>query len=112
MTSEDVKFTLLEVSAKYGSKFLAPSTAIASIDTPDAQTVVVHLSRPFAPFLFSLACEQNAAILPAHLFRGSDVLSHPAPQSRPVTQGPFRLAEWARGDHLNAGAQSRILDRR
>ncbi len=100
MTSEDVKFTLTEVSAKYGSKFLAPGKAIAAIDTPDPQTVVIHLARPFGPFLFSLACEQNAAILPAHVFRGSEVLKNPASQSQPVGQGPFRLAEWVRGDHL------------
>ena len=65
LTSDDVKYTLLEVSSKYGSKFAAPGKAIKDIKTPDAQTVVVTLSKPFGPFLFSLACEQNAAILPA-----------------------------------------------
>src|SRR5581483_2026936 len=100
VTSEDVKFTLLEVSSKYGSKFVAPGKAIKQIDTPDPLTVVIRLSKPFGPFLFSLACEQNAAILPAHVFRGSDVLKNPASQTTPVTQGPFRLANWTRGDHL------------
>src|SRR5215831_5699995 len=57
-------------------------------------------SKPFAPFLFSLACEQNAAILPAHVFCGSDVLRHPASLAQPVGEGPFQLTEWVRGDHL------------
>lgn len=100
MTSEDVKFTLLEVSSKFGSKFVAPGKAIKEIDTPDPLTVVIKLSKPFGPFLFSLACEQNAAILPAHIFRGTDILKNPASQTQPVGLGPFRLTEWVRGDHL------------
>jgi peptide/nickel transport system substrate-binding protein len=100
VTSQDVKFTLLEVSSKYGSKFVAPGKAIRDIDTPDPMTVVIRLAKPFGPFLFSLACEQNAAILPAHVFGGSDILTNPASLSLPVGQGPFQLAEWVRGDHL------------
>jgi len=100
VTSEDVKFTLLEVSSKFGSKFIAPGKAIKEIDTPDPLTAVIRLSKPFGPFLFSLACEQNAAILPAHVFRGTDILKNPASQTQPVSQGPFRLTEWVRGDHL------------
>src|SRR5437868_3491352 len=53
-TSEDVKFTLPEVSAKYGSKFDAAGRSKA-FETPDPQTVVISLSKPFGPFLFSLA---------------------------------------------------------
>jgi peptide/nickel transport system substrate-binding protein len=100
VTSQDVKFTLLEVSSKYGSKFVAPGKAIRAIETPDPLTVVIRLAKPFGPFLFSLACEQNAAILPAHVLGGSDVLTNPASLSQPIGQGPFRLAEWVRGDHL------------
>ena len=100
LTSEDVKFTLLEVSSKYGSKFSAPGSAIKEILTPDPQTVVIRLSKPFGPFLFSLACEQNAAILPAHIFRGTDVLKNPATLTKPVGSGPFMLQEWVRGSQL------------
>src|SRR5262245_21896088 len=103
LTSEDVKFTLLEVSSKYGSKFIAPGKAIKDIETPDQQTVVIRLSKPFGPFRFSLACEQNAAILPAHIFRGTDVLKNPASNVSPIGEGPFRLQEWVRADHLTLG---------
>src|SRR6476469_3271478 len=41
VTSEDVKFTLLEVSSKFGSKFVAPGKAIKEIETPDPLTVVI-----------------------------------------------------------------------
>jgi peptide/nickel transport system substrate-binding protein len=85
LTSDDVKYTLLEVSSKYGSKFVAPGKAIKDIETPDAETVVVTLSKPFGPFLFSLAC---------------DIFKNPASLTQPVGAGPFELTEWVRGDHL------------
>src|SRR6516225_1313813 len=99
-TSEDVKFSLAQVSAKYGPKFNAPGSFIQTIETPDPLTAVIKLSKPFGPFLFSLACEQNAPILPAHVFQGTDVLKSEATLSKPVGNGPFVLQEWVRGDHL------------
>ena len=100
VTSADVKFTLTELSAKYGPKFNAPGKAIDSIDDSDPKTVVIKLKKTFGPFLFSLACEQNAAILPAHLLRGGEILKNPALLAQPVGNGPFKLAEWVRGDHI------------
>src|SRR5262245_12250968 len=95
LTSDDVKYSLLVVGSKYGSKFVAPGKAIE-----DIETVVVTLSKLVGPFLFSLACEQKAAILPAHIFRGSDVFKNPASIARPIVAGAFQLDEWVRGDHL------------
>ncbi len=100
LTSADVKFTLLEISSKYGSKFNAPGKAIKEIETPNPQTVVIRLSKPFGPFLFSLACEQNAAIMPEHIFKGTEILKNPASLTKPVGAGPFMLTEWVRGSHL------------
>ena len=40
------------------------------------------------------------AILPAHVFRDTDVLKNPATTTMPVGNGPFMLSEWVRGDHL------------
>lgn len=99
-TSEDVKFTLSEVSPKYGARFIAAAKAIKSIETPDPHTVVVTLNQPFGPFLMSLSCSTNAAILPAHVFRGQDVTKHEASLTAPVGTGPFKLTGWARGDYL------------
>lgn len=100
MTSEDVKFTLTEISSKYGAKFSTPGKAIKDIETPDPKTVVIHLSRPFGPFLFSMACEQNAAIMPAHIYRGTEILKNPASLTTPVGVGPFLLKDWQRGNKM------------
>lgn len=100
VTSEDVKFTLEEVSSKYGPRFNTAGKFIERIDTPSPKTVVIQLKRPFGPFLFSLACEQNAAIMPAHVLRGTDILKNPAILTAPVGNGPFKIVEWVRGSHI------------
>ncbi len=100
VTSEDVKYTLLEVSAKYSPSFTAAGRDIDHIDTPAADKVVISLKEPFGPFLQSLACEQGAAVMPSHLFRGTNPLQNPATTQAPVGTGPFKFVEWKRGDHI------------
>jgi peptide/nickel transport system substrate-binding protein len=100
LTSKDVKFTLEQVSAKYGSKFAAAAARIKAISTPDEGTVVIELDRPYGPLLFTLSSYGNAAILPEHLFTGTNALENPASRTAPVGTGPFMLAEFARGDHV------------
>ena len=99
-TSKDVKFTLEHVSAKYGSKFGAAASHIKQITTPDDRTVVIELSSPFGPMLFSLSGYSNAAILPAHLFEGTDILTNPATLVKPIGTGPFMMKEWVRGQTI------------
>jgi peptide/nickel transport system substrate-binding protein len=99
-TSNDVRYTLKEVSSKYGPNFMAAGRAIETIETPDPQTVIFRLAKPFGPLLFSLACEQNAAILPAHLYEGTNVLQNPT-NLRPVGTGTFKYEDWKRGSHVS-----------
>lgn len=100
VTSEDVKFTLEEISSKFGPRFNTAGKFIEKIDTPTPKHVIIKLKQPFGPFLFSLACEQNAAIMPAHVLKGQDILKHPAILTQPVGAGPFRIKEWVRGSHI------------
>jgi peptide/nickel transport system substrate-binding protein len=99
-TSRDVKFTLENVSAKYGAKFRAAASHIKQITTPDDATVVIELSSPFGPMLFSLSSYANAAILPAHVFEGTDVLTNPATLSKPIGTGPFMMKDWVRSQTI------------
>ena len=99
-TSSDVKYTLEEVSAKYGARFKAASDLITNIGTPDPRTLVIELSKPYGPLLFSLSAYAGAALLPEHLFKGTNVLENPASLDKPVGTGPFILKEWRRGDRL------------
>jgi len=93
-TSEDVKFTFLELSGKYNSLAIAAYKDIASIETPDPLTVVVRLKAPdpsFFPWAFS---QPNfAQIFPKHIYQGSDPRTNPA-NLKPIGTGPFVFKEW------------------
>ncbi len=93
-TSADVKYTLENVSGKFAPVFASAANRIVSIDTPDDKTAVIALSEPFGPFLMSLACPQGGAIMPEHLFAGTDPMTNPASNEAPVGTGPFKFAEW------------------
>lgn len=100
-TSEDVRYTLMEVAAKQSPLFSAQVGGnLESVLTPDARTAVVKLKEPSGPLLTALTCELSAGILPAHIFKGSDVAINTATTEAPVGTGPFKLSEWARGSHL------------
>ena len=105
-TSADVKYTIENVSSKFAPVFASAAGVIEQIDTPDMRTVVFELREPFGPFLMSLACPQGGAIMPAHLFEGTDPAQNPASLTTPVGTGPFKLTEWKRGEFLRLEANS------
>jgi peptide/nickel transport system substrate-binding protein len=77
---------------------------VAGIDTPNANTVVVHLKRRFAPFVdtFFAESDQPYMIAPAHVLERYPNLNQvPFNNSPTVGDGPFKFVEWARGDHIS-----------
>ncbi len=98
--AEDVKYTLLEVSAKMSASFASAGRAIDAIEAPTPSKVIIKLKQPFGPFLIALSCYTGGAILPSHLFRGTEPLKNPASLDKPVVTGPFTLTEWKRGDYV------------
>ena len=99
-TSADVKYSLLEANAKISPPFAAAGKMIDSIDTPSPDKAVVNLKQPFGPLLISLACGWGGAILPKHVFEGSNIPQNPASTTNPVGTGGFTLKEWKRGDNI------------
>src|SRR5690348_9997000 len=53
-TSEDVKFSLIEVNSKTSTVFRPAANRIESIDTPAPDKVVIHLKEAFGPMMISL----------------------------------------------------------
>ena len=92
LTSADVKYTFDSIldrsvtSPKRGSLIL-----VTSIETPDVNTVIFHLSEPYAGFLWSI-CRPAIGIVPAG--SGSDVAEHP------VGTGPFRFVSARQDDNV------------
>lgn len=86
LTSADVKATYDYVlDKKNGSPHRASLALIKSIETPDAKTIVFHLSRqdPLFPAYLVLG------IVPASLAQQNHRF-----ERQPVGSGPFRFVEW------------------
>jgi peptide/nickel transport system substrate-binding protein len=74
---------------------------IASVATPDAWTVVVHLKQPYAPAVSELFSDGGlGAILPAHLLAQYPDLNRAAFNQQPVGTGPYKLLRWDRGQSV------------
>lgn len=67
---------------------------ITSIDTPDPYTVVVHLRRPYAPFISTFFAMSSTAyaVLPEHLLSKYKSINHVPFNRAPIGTGPFRVA--------------------
>ena len=91
-TSDDVAFTVKRMSdPKTGSQYSANFRQIASVDTPDAYTVVMHLSQP-NPFIYAFCCMPRF---------GGYMQSRKATEQlgdklrlNPVGTGPFEFASY------------------
>ena len=102
LTSADVAFTLRAILDPRNPVLSQDAyRRIASLQTPDAHTVVVHLKRPWRAAVRELFAESDFAfgILPAHAF-ASTVLAHAAWENHAFGTGPFRVKHWQRGGRI------------
>lgn len=74
---------------------------ITAIDTPDPYTVVVHLRRPYAPFISTFFAMSSTAyaILPAHILSKYKSIDNVPFNRAPIGTGPFRVAS-VDGSHV------------
>jgi peptide/nickel transport system substrate-binding protein len=97
-TSADVKYSIEEVSRKHHPVGLKAFGVLDRIDTPTPHTAVFRLKQPF-PAMLAFLSAWYAAILPKHLYDGTDPLKNPA-NTQPIGTGPFRLKEFVSGSHI------------
>ncbi len=104
VTSEDVKFSWQAMMNPRNNVVTRHGyDDVASIDTPDSKTAVVHLKSKFAPFVntFFAESDQPFSISPAHvLSKYQNVNEVPFNSEPTVSDGPFRFGEWVRNDHI------------
>lgn len=94
--SADVKFSFEKYAGeKSTNKRKAVFSNIASITTPDAQTVTIALKNPDPIFLFNLG--ENTAVITAP--ESSDTNA-----TKPVGTGPYKLENWVKGDSVTLTA--------
>lgn len=96
-TSADVKFT---VDAINKGDWKPESTdgfdRIASVDTPDSLTAVVHYKEVYAPYQMQFF----RGTLPKHVLEGRDIDKANDYNRSPLGTGPYRVAEWKTGEYL------------
>ncbi|MEP6608668.1 MAG: ABC transporter substrate-binding protein, partial [Burkholderiaceae bacterium] len=97
-TSEDVKFTILDVLKKVHPRGVNTFRAVEAIDTPDASTAVFRLSEP-APYMLMALSSYESPMLPKHVFGTGDIANHPS-ANKPIGTGPFKFVEWQKGQYM------------
>jgi peptide/nickel transport system substrate-binding protein len=107
-SSDDVKFTFEQILAKYHPRTQTLMKRVKSIETPDANTVVMTLNDAYAPFLLQMSVF-DAPILPKHLYENTDILKNPY-NSKPVGTGPFKFSEWNRGTSIKVVKNDKYWD--
>jgi len=98
-TSADVKATYDGIVANKTYAALS-FTAVESVETPDPHKVVFKLKEPSASFLFLLSIYPRTAILPKHLYEGTDWNNNPA-NMKPVGTGPYKFERHEVGQYVS-----------
>ncbi len=102
-TSADVRFT---VDAINKGDWKPESTdgfdRIASVDTPDSLTAVVHYKEVYAPYQLQFA----RGTLPRHVLEGRDIDRAGDYNRAPLGTGPYKVAEWKTGEYIALEAVS------
>lgn len=96
-SSADVRYSFL-TQKKQGPRGRITLQNLERVDTPDAHTAVLVLSKP-APFLLKSLSSAELPIVPAHRYGDGDPLSSPNVNA-PVGTGPFIFEQWVRGSHV------------
>lgn len=96
MTSADVAFSILRLKEGH-PRGRATFANVEAVETPDALTAVLVLSKP-APYLISALGGSESPIVPKHLYEGTDVAAAPTEELL-IGTGPFILKEWERGSY-------------
>ncbi|KPV44670.1 hypothetical protein AN477_06190 [Alicyclobacillus ferrooxydans] len=68
---------------------------ITSIDTPDSNTVVLHLKKPFSPLIGILSGRSGMMVSPTAVQKEGANYAN-----QPVGTGPYKFKDRVKGDHL------------
>lgn len=96
-TSADVKFTVDAINdPAYNPESTDGFDRIASVETPDPLTAIVHYKEVYAPY----ALQFMRGALPRHILQGRDIERATDYNRAPLGTGPYRVAEWKSGEYI------------
>jgi peptide/nickel transport system substrate-binding protein len=97
LTSADIKFTVDAInSPSYNPESTDGFDRIASVDTPDPLTAVVHYREIYAPYDIQFI----RGMLPRHVLEGRDIDRAQDYNRNPLGTGPYHVVEWKAGEHI------------
>ncbi len=100
-TSADVKFTVEAInSPAYNPESTDGFDRIASVDTPDPLTAVLHYKEVYAPYQLQFM----RGTLPKHVLEGRDIDTANDYNRAPLGTGPYKVAEWKSGEYIRLEA--------
>jgi peptide/nickel transport system substrate-binding protein len=102
LTSADVRFTWRSVMTDLRATTREGYELISDIDTPDERTAVVRYRAIDAAY-----ANRFDAVLPRHVLEGATEAAVAAYSRAPLGTGPFRITEFASGDHVTAERNER-----
>jgi peptide/nickel transport system substrate-binding protein len=96
-TSADVAFSAMQVWKPLQNLGRIVFRDLAAVETPDPLTAVFRFSEPTPFQLIQNALPSLTAVIPRHLYEGTDIAANPA-NTRLVGTGPFRFVEHRPGE--------------
>nr|WP_255569053.1 ABC transporter substrate-binding protein [Neoroseomonas alba] len=104
-TSADVQYSFMEIAKKVNPNGPVILAELTSIDTPDPLTAVFNLANP-APYLMVSLSANYIPIVCKSVFEGTQPMQNPS-ANRPIGTGPFKFAEWSRGQFIRLDRNDR-----
>jgi peptide/nickel transport system substrate-binding protein len=96
-TSADVKFTVDAINkGDWKPESVDGFDRIASVDTPDPLTAVVHYKEVYAPYQLQFV----RGTLPKHILDGKSIDAATEYNRAPLGTGPYRVKEWKTGEYI------------
>lgn len=96
-TAADVAFSAMEVWKPLQNLGRTIFAGLEAVETPDDHTAVFRFSQPTPLQLIENALPAVSAVLPRHLYQGTDIAQNPL-NTAPVGTGPFLFAEHRPGE--------------
>ncbi len=96
-TSADVAFSAMEVWKPLQNLGRSIFANLEAVDTPDDLTAVFRFSEPTPVQLIENALPAVSAVLPRHLYEGTEIAENPL-NAAPLGTGPFVFAEHRPGE--------------
>jgi len=94
-TAADVAFSALEVWKKLQNLGRVVFANLEAVETPDPRTAIFRFAAPTPGQLIRNALPALTAVLPQHVFSGTDIERNPSM----IGTGPFRYAEYRPGEY-------------